>query len=165
MSSTLIQAEASVFKEIMAHVPAGVAIVTTYGLGNEPRGFTASSFTSLSVNPPLVLVCIDNSARCFETFSSSHHFSLNIASPSNTATVATFASKKEDKFDDGAGWDFSTPAPRLLNSAGYLGCTLHESIPAGDHSILIGAVEDIDWNGETPLMYFGRRLHTLPEMG
>src|ERR1700704_4456215 len=76
----------------------GVAVATTLDSEGVPKGFTANSFTSVSLDPPLVLVCVDRSASCYPAFAATTHFGINILSEEQQHLSRTFASKASDKF-------------------------------------------------------------------
>lgn len=132
----------------------GVTVITTIGADGEPRGFTANSFTSVSLDPPLVLVCIDRRSGSFEVFRNTGAFAVNILQEDQRELSAAFASSKSDKFA-GKPWTKSkTGSPLLPACSAWLDCTMHEQIEAGDHVILIGRVVDFEHSPRTPLGYY-----------
>ena len=88
----------------------GVTIVTTAGVDGSPRGFTANSFTSVSIEPPLLLICIGKSAASMEVFRKAHGFAVNILAEDQKDTSVLFASKRPDKFEVRTG----APAPSAI---------------------------------------------------
>ncbi|MBZ9775625.1 flavin reductase family protein [Mesorhizobium sp. CO1-1-8] len=131
----------------------GVTIVTTIGAEGEPRGFTANSFTSVSLEPPLVLVCIAKKALGHSAFSTSRGFAINILSESQKAESGIFASKVTDKFASVAWQSGQTGNPLIDGSVAVFDCGMEQLVDAGDHSILIGRVRDFTHNGAQPLGY------------
>jgi flavin reductase (DIM6/NTAB) family NADH-FMN oxidoreductase RutF len=132
----------------------GVTVVTTVAADGEPRGFTANSFTSVSLDPPLVLACIARRAGSFDVFRNARAFAINILQEDQRDLSATFASSRPDKFA-GLQWTTSkTGSPLLPVCSAWLDCEMHEQIEAGDHVILIGRVVDFAHSPRTPLGYY-----------
>lgn len=143
--------DAMEFRRALGSFLTGVTIVTTIGSDGEPRGFTANSFTSVSLDPPLVLVCIAKKAHSHPVFSASKGFAVNILSEEQKAASGIFASKAADKFDAVEWHAGSTASPMIDNSVAAFDCDMEQLIDAGDHSILIGRVRDFFHNGAQPL--------------
>lgn len=120
----------------------GVTVVTTRDTADAPRGFTANSFTSVSLDPPLLLVCIAKASRSLETFTRADGFAVNVLADDQREISLTFARPGEDRFA-GLGWrPGRTGAPILDGVAAWFDCRRHQVVDAGDHVILIGRVED-----------------------
>jgi flavin-dependent trigonelline monooxygenase, reductase component len=116
---------------------------------------TANSFTSVSLSPPLVLVCIDRAAKSYTAFTQGNGFAINILSQDQRELSQRFASKAADKF---AGVDWSkgaNGAPILDGALAWLECRQWRWVTAGDHIVLIGEVVDLGVNPGQPLAYFG----------
>ncbi|MHA6644928.1 alpha/beta fold hydrolase [Mesorhizobium sp. A623] len=143
--------DAMEFRRALGSFLTGVTIVTTIGPDGEPRGFTANSFTSVSLDPPLVLICIAKKAHSHPVFSASKGFAVNILSEEQKAASGIFASKAADKFDAVEWHAGSTASPMIDNSVAAFDCDMEQLIDAGDHSILIGRVRDFSHNGAQPL--------------
>ena len=129
----------------------GVTVVTTREADGTPRGFTANSFTSVSLDPPLVLICIGTSAFSFPVFQACRHFAINILAEDQTETSSVFASKAPDKFEQAAWHPGSQGSPVIDGAAAWLECAMHSQVEAGDHVILIGRVIDFDHSPSNPL--------------
>ena len=131
----------------------GVTVVTCVdGLGR-PRGFTANSFTSVSLDPPMVLVCIAKSAQSIDAFLGADGFSVNILGDHQKSVSQLFASKSAEKFQS-VGWlSGSTGAPRLRENIAWFDCQTRQRVEAGDHVVLIGTVVDFSASGGQPLGY------------
>jgi flavin reductase (DIM6/NTAB) family NADH-FMN oxidoreductase RutF len=131
----------------------GVTVVTTVDAGGAPRGLTANSFTSVSLDPALILVCIARSAGSFPAFAESRVFAVNILSESQVDVSRRFASRLADKF---AGVDYRhgvSGAPIIAGSLAWLDCRRYDLIEAGDHIILIGEVLALGHRDAKPLGY------------
>ncbi|MDH3468266.1 MAG: flavin reductase family protein [Gammaproteobacteria bacterium] len=131
----------------------GVTIVTAVDVEGRTHGFTANSFTSVSLDPPLVLVCIAKTARGFDTFIECPHFAVNILSEEQREASAVFATAGAEKFAAIEWQAKSTGSPVLDGVAAWLDCVMHNTVDAGDHVILIGRVVAYDHNAEPPLGY------------
>ena len=129
----------------------GVTVVTTCEADGTPRGFTANSFTSVSLDPPLVLICIANSALSFPVFQACGHFAINILAENQTETSSIFASKAPDKFDRADWHPGPEGSPVIDGTAAWLECAMHSQVDAGDHVILIGRVIDFAHSPSNPL--------------
>lgn len=153
--------EPSTFREAMARFPSGVTIVTTEDAAGERWGFTASAFTSLSMDPPLVLVCLSTSAQCADVFAATESFAVSILRPEHTELAKRFASRGADKFGGGDFVRGTLGCPVLEDSLATVECTLHTRYPGGDHHILIGAVRTSSVREGEPLVYCNRNFHAL----
>jgi len=132
----------------------GVTVVTARTPSDELLGFTANSFTSVSLEPPLVLVCLANSSINYDLFKANASFAVNILSDQQRATSNTFASPVEDRF---AGLEFReevTGSPIIEDCAAWLDCEMHQAVEGGDHIILIGKVVACGQSDHGPLGYY-----------
>jgi len=152
MTST-ISIDPKAFRQALGAFPTGVTIVSTLQEDGQPRGFTANSFTSVSLDPPLVLVCIGKTASSYPVFSAAPHFSVSVLAESQKHVSSLFASKSPDKFSN-AGW-YPGPAgsPVIEGAAAWFDCRRHQVVDAGDHIILIGEVVGFSHSNASPLGY------------
>ncbi|MGI9318307.1 MAG: flavin reductase [bacterium] len=131
----------------------GVTVVTTHEADGTPRGFTANSFVSVSLDPPLLSICIGKSADSIEVFNSATGFAINILSEKQVETSSLFASKRPDKFTV-TQWENGPAGHPILESVcAWFDCKLQQRIDAGDHVILIGRVQGFDYNDQNGLGY------------
>ena len=129
----------------------GVTVVTMQRAGQEPVGFTANSFASVSLEPPLLLVCLAHGMRSYPAFAAAESFAVNILADDQQELSGTFAARGADKFAR-AGWrPGRTGSPLLDGVVAWFDCRVHELHGAGDHSILIGKVVDYGYNNRAPL--------------
>lgn len=136
------------FKEAMQRYPTGVVVATTTGAGGQPCGLTASSFTSISLSPPLVLVCIARSASCYHDFARAPAFALNMLRPEQEALAVRFATRGADKFGAGEFVVDGDGLPLLENALAHLVCEQAAWHQHGDHAILVGQVRSVGLGDE-----------------
>ncbi len=154
----------SALRKTLGAFVTGVTVVTTVDEEERPRGMTANSFTSVSLTPPLILVCIGNHAASYGVFAETDRFAVNILADTQQGVSSLFASRAHDKFDGAAWRTEKTGAPILEDTLGYLDCSVHGRIVAGDHLVLIGRVEKFDSSGGRPLGFFdGGYIRFNPE--
>jgi flavin reductase (DIM6/NTAB) family NADH-FMN oxidoreductase RutF len=156
---------AALYRSIMACFPTGVAIVTAHESGDRPRGLTLSAFCAVSLEPPLVLVCVDRSSNTLPALRAAGGFTVNFLAGGREHLAVLYASKAEEKFH-GIAWrrpDVPEGGPILHeDSAAYAVCVTRQAIEAGDHWVFIGEVKDgavID--GRLPLVYHQRSFIDL----
>lgn len=131
----------------------GVTVVTTREPNGSLRGFTANSFSSVSLDPPLLLVCLNKAAASCDAFTNASTFAVNILSEQQKAVSGNFASKRPDKFADAAYSDSASGNPILDGSVAWFDCERHNVVDAGDHIILIGRVTSYAHTDASPLGY------------
>lgn len=149
--------ESEVFRDTLANFPAGVVVVTSMA-EDEPVGLTASSFCSVSVDPPLVSVCINSASSSLASIRARRGFTVNMLSGECEHIAIQFASKG-DRFRDLELIPTDEGGPILMGHiSAYLVCDLHDEIEAGTHRILVGRVLDADVLHENTLVYHQRRF-------
>jgi flavin reductase (DIM6/NTAB) family NADH-FMN oxidoreductase RutF len=152
-------ATAHEFKAAMRHFPTGVTVVTSVRNG-EPRGVTVSSFASVSVDPPLVLICINREARSYLYISASKIFCVNILSGDQKALAQRFAGKLRENQFRGVDYDVETTGAAVLRgTVAHLDCQVVEEHHAGSHSIFIGRVLACTSRPGSPLGYYNGDFH------
>lgn len=128
----------------------GVTIVSTADNNALPVGFTANSFTSVSMNPPMILVCPGNHLNSYELFNSVSHFAVSVLAEGQEQIANNFASKREERFS-GTKWHTDQyGSPLIEDVCATFSCSVHQRHIAGDHTVLIGEVlqfEQFDRNG------------------
>ncbi len=149
------------FKAAMARFGSGVTVITTREIEGAPTGFTASSFSSLSLDPPLVLFCLDRVAHCFDAFYGATHFAVNILTTGQEDVANRFAQRGGDKFKDVGLMDGATDSPLIEGSLVSLECRTTEKLPGGDHLIFIGEVEQVHLGEGSPLLYYMGKYHGI----
>jgi flavin reductase (DIM6/NTAB) family NADH-FMN oxidoreductase RutF len=155
--------DARTLRDAMGCFATGVTIITAHAADGKPIGLTANSFTSVSLDPPLLLVCIANNAGSAEVLRSADSFAVNVLQIGQQPVSNLFAGKGEDRFA-GTRWEVGEyGAPILPSSLGIFECKRHALHEAGDHFLLVGQVEKASFEPRRdPLLYFRgkyRRLH------
>ena len=141
------------FRDGQGCYPTGVTIVTTRDATGQPRGFTANSFTSVSLDPPLVSVCLAKTAHSHAVFTEVSAFAIHVLSESQKDLSSLFASKAADKFERCQWTDGMGSVPLIKNSLATFECKAYQSVDAGDHTILIGRVVNLEHTAGRPLGY------------
>ena len=131
----------------------GVTVVTTRDTTGAPRGFTANSFTSVSLDPPLLLICIGRTAASCMTFTGASGFAVNILAEQQKDISGIFASKRSDKFSAVPWHPASSGNPLIDGAVAWFDCARANVIEAGDHVILVGAVREFAHGDANPLGY------------
>ncbi len=120
----------------------GVTVVTARAADNTPVGFTANSFTSVSMDPPLLLVCPGNHLSSIEVFRSCKHFTVNILAEGQEDISNVFAGSRNDRFEQVDWRPDQNGVPVISRATACFSCSVHAQINAGDHLILIGKIEE-----------------------
>lgn len=149
------------FRRALGQFATGVTIVSTIEPDGTPRGFTANSFTSVSLDPPLVLVCIANAASSCSVFRDAPNFSVNILAEDQKGASGLFATQRSDKFKAVDWHSGSSGVPVIDGAIAWFECSRYREIEAGDHMILVGRVSDFGFREGRPLGYLGGSYFTL----
>jgi flavin reductase (DIM6/NTAB) family NADH-FMN oxidoreductase RutF len=159
-SAAEVTAEA--FKAGLSRWASGVAIVTARS-GHRVHGMTVSAFASVSLDPPLVLVCADKSSNTLGLIAEGGCFAANVLARGQEALSNRFASKRdEERRFEGIAWEEgSTGAPLLPGAVANIDCRVVAAHDAGDHVIYIGRVEHVATRDLEPLLFFRGRYHSL----
>jgi flavin reductase ActVB len=144
-------------------IPHGVTIVTTVDRHGRQWGFTASSFASLSLRPPQVLVCLDASANCHPSFTQAETFAVNILGAEHEDLARQFATKMADKFEGTSFEPGELRLPLLPDALAALECLTVGRLPGGDHTIMVGEPVSIRLRPGSPAVFCNRRFWRLSE--
>jgi flavin reductase ActVB len=153
--------ELDTFKAGMSRFASGVTIITTRDSGGAPAGFTASSFTSLSLDPPLVLFCLDRESYCFDAFYGAENFGVNILSSEQQSLSKRFSRRGGDKFEGLALLETKTGVPLLQGCLVNMECRVTERLPGGDHLIFLGEVQHVEIGEGSPLIFCMGKYHNI----
>ena len=152
------------FRDAMAELPAGVAVIVARGLDGLPVGATVSSLTSLSVDPPRVVVCLAETSDTCRALEPGHPFALQLLRDGQEGVAHALAGKGTGKF-------VGVPVAETLDGfeidgcAVTLRCRVDALLPGGDHVIVVGVVRDADVHGGEPLFYHRRAIAPVPALG
>ena len=142
------------FRAVLGRFASGVTIITTVDADGDDQGMTVSAFSSLSLDPPLVLVCIDHTASLWPVLQTADRFAVNILASSQEALSRRFSSKEGDRFD-GVGFTRGATGVALLDDTlASVECTVASRLAQGDHTILVGHVESGQARDLQPLLYY-----------
>lgn len=151
------------FRAALSRFPSGITVVTSIDAGGVAHGITVSAFCSVSLEPPMVLVCIEKTAGSHDVLNDSGLFAVNFLAAGQDGLSERFALTMPDKFSDVRIVVGSTGLPILGDSLVALECRLQTSCDGGDHTIFVGVVEDVHVRDGDPLVYFyGNYRDLLP---
>ena len=152
------------FKQAMGSFPTGVTVTTSYSDRGEVVGMTASAFSSVSLDPCLVLMCPAKDADCYRPLTEASYFGVHLLAGDQVALAWQFAKSDTDKT---AGLEISqgpSGSPKIQGCLAYLECRHHALYDGGDHGILVGEVTHIEFSdgAHVPLVYCKSALGPLP---
>ncbi len=146
--------EEAEFRRVLGHFTTGVTVVASQAEGGPPRGLTANAITSVSLDPPLVLVCVEHTADTHDVIVASQLFAISVLAEDQEALARRFAADEAGKFDGVAYRTEVTGAPVLDVALAWIDCRLWASYDGGDHTIFVGEVVGGDARDGPPLIYF-----------
>lgn len=153
-----IAMEVRSFRRLMGTLASGVTVVTTRDREGQPRGLTATAVCLVSLDPPLLLVCIDRKAECHEAFFTAEAFAVHLLREGQEALSRRFARKDSLKFEGVSHRQGVMGAPILADALASVECRVHARYPGGDHTIFVGEAvhSTVTPPGEpgAPLVYF-----------
>jgi flavin reductase (DIM6/NTAB) family NADH-FMN oxidoreductase RutF len=146
--------DTNTFRAVLGRFASGVTIITTRDAAGRDHGMTVSAFSSLSLEPPLVLVCIDRAASLSPVLQAADVFAVNILADHQEPVSRRFASRDGDRFD-GLGFTRGVTQCALLDETqASLECRIVARHDAGDHVIIVGHVESASAHDRHPLLYY-----------
>ena len=153
-AETLMPPDEPSFRTVLGHFATGVTIITAMD-GNEPIGVSANSFSSVSLDPPLVLFCASKVSSTWPKIEAAGKFTVNILNEHQEDICRVFATKGADRFSR-IGWRPSASGSPILHDAlAYVDCTIRDQHDGGDHLIVVGAVEELGVLGDDgPLIFY-----------
>jgi len=149
------------FRRGLGQFASGVTVVTTLDAAGQPQGLTASSFCSVSLEPPLVLVCVDNRLLARDAIAESGFFAVSVLAESQESVSRRFAGGGADKFTGPGLLPGTNGAPLVSGALAHLECRLAASHTAGDHTIFVGEVVRLEATAGRPLLYHESGYHRL----
>jgi flavin reductase ActVB len=148
---------AQTFRESMARLAAGVAVVTARRDDGQACGLVATSVSSFSASPPSVLVSVAHSSRCHAALAARDAFGVHVLAADQEPLAAVFAGLGDDKFS-GVEWDWDDGVPRIAGTLSYLRCRRSALFELYDHSVLVGDVTGGLVREGDPLVYMERSM-------
>jgi flavin reductase (DIM6/NTAB) family NADH-FMN oxidoreductase RutF len=150
------------FRRCCARFATGITIATVIDPDCQPHGLTVNSFTSVSLAPPLVLVCIDYSSKVLPLFRAASHFGVNVLHAGQQELSARFATKGQDRFDRVPWTAGEFGVPLIPGALAHFECAVRNVVEAGDHAVFLAeAIRfDLGERGE-PLLFFDSRYRSL----
>ena len=155
--------DCNVFRRAAAKFATGITIVTTRAIDGTPHGFTANSFTSVSLTPPVLLVCVDFRCSVLPHLQIASHFGINVLSENQRALSTRFAELPEGRF---AGVDWSpgvTDVPLISGTLARFECRRSQIVEIGDHAVVIGEVLTAEVFAGRPLLFFDSGYQQIAE--
>ncbi len=155
------------FRQVLSRFASGVTVVSTLDADKKPIGVTVSAFTSLSLKPPLILICLDNATSNLRAYTEGDAFAVNILSCQQSDISNAFAFPGPNPpFEQTTYTEGKSGLPLINDTAASIECEKHAVYPGGDHVIVIGLVKHAAWSFETdPLIYVGGRYRRLEDPG
>jgi flavin reductase (DIM6/NTAB) family NADH-FMN oxidoreductase RutF len=149
------------FRRACGRFVTGVAVAAVIGEGGVPHGLTVSSFTSVSLQPPLVLICLGHAVTNIEEFRRARYFGLSFLRDDQRPLSERFALKGHDRFDGVAWYSGGTGAPLIAGALGAMECAAYQRFNSGDHDIFVGEVVRAHVSDGSPLIYYASRYRGL----
>lgn len=144
------------FRATLGRFATGVSVVTTCA-GTHRAGITVNALASVSLDPPMVLICIDRTASIHDVLTRAGFFAINLLREDQQDLCGCFAGASEFRYNDFCGassHEVATGAPVLDDSLGFIDCHIAAVYPGGDHSIFLGQVEALGAGEGQPLLFF-----------
>jgi flavin reductase (DIM6/NTAB) family NADH-FMN oxidoreductase RutF len=155
MGSNPVPVDSRKFRKALGHFATGVTVVTGLTEAGMPVGVTVNAFASVSLEPPLILICLANTTGCLSAFSAGTRFAVNILSDDQVSLSKAFAGPHEHRFRNRAFDTWDSGCPILRGCLANLECTRTEVHTAGDHIIVLGRVDRIETDDDgRPLLFY-----------
>ena len=151
------------FRQVLGYLPTGVTVVTAHH-PDGPVAMSANSVTSVSLDPPLILFCPAKSSTTWPKIRQSGRFCVNVFAAHHEEYSRRFAARGVDRFA-GVAWHERPAGPALDDAVAWVECTIDAVYPAGDHLIVVGAVDELDVRADAddPLVFFRGRYGSFAE--
>jgi flavin reductase (DIM6/NTAB) family NADH-FMN oxidoreductase RutF len=146
--------ERNELRRVMGHFATGVTVITTFSKEGKLHGLTANAVSSLSLDPPLLIICVDKKAESYACFEDSGVFTVNILGDEQEDLSRRFAVSGGEKFEGVAYRRGANGAPILSGALAHLECKLHATYEGGDHTIYLGLIEEAETREGKPLLFF-----------
>lgn len=153
------------FRELLSGFATGVTVLTTVAADGRPFGMTASSVASVSLDPPLLLVCVDRSRDMHDVLRTASWFALSILAADQEVLSRRFAEDRDDRFAGVPLREGPHGLPLVVGAVAHIVCALRSTVAAGDHTVFIGLVTEGSAFGGAPLVHFRGRYARLTDAG
>ena len=151
------------FRQVLGNWATGVAVITAFDLGGRPVGFACNSFTSVSLDPPLVLFCVKREASSWPALHATGRFTVNVLDESQRALPAQFTAKTGDRFAS-VPWLASETGPVLTDAVATICARTEREIDGGDHVVVLGRVLGFEVRGDAdPLLFWRGRYGSFTQ--
>ena len=150
----MITMDSSDFRQTLSRFAAGVTVITTCTTSGERAGFTATAFSSVSLDPPLVLFCVSADGGADRALRQSAGFGVSVLREDMSEVAVQFAQRGADRFEGVAVRPGPLDVPLIEGAIATLACEHHDRIVAGDHVICVGFVIEASWTDDRPLLHF-----------
>jgi flavin reductase (DIM6/NTAB) family NADH-FMN oxidoreductase RutF len=161
MSSNSLRVTGEEFRRACGRFATGVSIASVLDAAGTPHGLTVSSFTSVSLEPPLILICLGHDVSIIHHFRNAIYFGISVLADHQQALSERFARKGEDRFDGVAWRPGATRVPLLSGSLAGIECRVHRRIQMGDHDIFVGEMMHTHVGEGGPLIYYASDYRKL----
>lgn len=159
--SSVVGVTSAEFRRACGRFSTGVAIASVLDAQGTPHGLTVSSFTSASLEPPLVLICLGHRVSVIDAFRASAHFGINVLAEGQRDLAERFSRKGQDRFD-GLNWRRGkTGVPILAGVLAAIECAVRQRLTAGDHDVFVGEMVGARVAGDAPLIHFASHYRRL----
>lgn len=156
----ILTPDSDAFRAVLGHFATGITIITAMD-GGEPVGLAANSFTSVSLDPPLVLFCAAKTSTTWPRIQRAGHFTVNVLDEDQEDLCRAFATPGADRFGQ-IGWRLGSQGPILDDVHAFLDCVVESEHDAGDHVIVVGRVHDLGLTADAgPLLFYRGRYGRL----
>ena len=142
------------FRKVLGHFATGVTVVTMRHHSGKPWGLTVNSFTSVSLDPPLILVCVDRGTESHQAIAAVNYFAVNFLSERQQELSCRFASRSPERFSEVSYSDGTHGCPLITGCLGFVECRKVTSHTHGDHTIIIGEVVEAKAADGNPLLFY-----------
>ncbi|MDR3700858.1 MAG: flavin reductase family protein [Candidatus Sulfopaludibacter sp.] len=149
------------FRRACGRFATGVTIASVLDANGTPHGLTVNSFTAVSLNPPLILICLGHAVTTIDAFRSSRHFGINVLAENQQALSDRFARKGEDRFDGLDWYRGESGVPLLPGVLAAIECRVHQRFASGDHDIFVGEMIKMQIAEGNPLLYYASRYRRV----
>lgn len=157
----LTRVDGDAFRKALSTFASGVTVITT-SEGKRRWGLTVASFASLSLDPPLVVICLETRVETRSAIERTRRFGVSILAHDQSEISSRFASRVTDRFEGVDVTNGGLGDPLIDGAVTHLECRVYDVFPGGDHTILVGEVVETRVSDREPLLYWGSRYHLLP---